>query len=70
MALGLVVIYACGTLWLAYGSFGRTAAGLSSAIAAGVAPFVVADLVKLAAAAGIVPGLWRLVGAEPRGPRL
>jgi len=66
MALGLVVIYACGTLWLAYGTFGRTAVGLSSAIAAGVAPFVLADIVKLAAAAGIVPGLWRLVGTEPR----
>ena len=25
MALGLVVIYTCGTLWLAYGSVGRTA---------------------------------------------
>src|SRR6187399_2237978 len=69
MALGLVVIYTCGTLWLAYGSFGRTAVGLSSAIAAGVAPFVVADLVKLAGAAGIVPGLWRLVGTGPRGSR-
>jgi biotin transport system substrate-specific component len=62
MALGLVVIYTCGTLWLAYGSFGRTAAGLASAVATGVAPFVLADIVKLAAAAGIVPGLWRLVG--------
>jgi biotin transport system substrate-specific component len=62
MALGLVVIYTCGTLWLAYGSFGRTPVGLASAIATGVAPFVLADIVKLAAAAGIVPGLWRLVG--------
>ena len=66
MALGLLVIYAFGTLWLAYGTFGRTAIGLSAAIAAGVAPFVVADVVKLAGAATIVPGLWRLVGAEPR----
>ena len=61
MALGLVVIYACGTLWLAYASVGRTAIGLATAFATGVAPFVIADLVKLAAAAGIVPGLWRLV---------
>ena len=65
MALGLVVIYACGTLWLAYGSFGRTPAGLASAVATGVVPFVVADLVKLAAAAGIVPGLWRLMAPRP-----
>jgi biotin transport system substrate-specific component len=61
MALGLVVIYTCGTLWLAYASVGRTAVGLASAFATGVAPFVVADVVKLAAAAGIMPGLWRLV---------
>jgi biotin transport system substrate-specific component len=61
MAIGLVVIYSCGTVWLAYASVGRTAIGLASAFATGVAPFVIADLVKLAAAAGIVPGLWRLV---------
>ena len=61
MALGLVVIYTCGTLWLAYATVGRTAIGLASAFATGVAPFVIADIVKLAAAAGIVPGLWRLV---------
>jgi len=61
MALGLVVIYTCGTVWLAYASVGRTAIGLASAFATGVAPFVIADIVKLAAAAGIVPGLWRLV---------
>src|SRR5262245_58316234 len=66
MALGLVVIYTCGTLWLAYASVGRTAVGLASAFSTGVAPFVIADVVKLAAAAGIVPGLWRLVGTEPR----
>ena len=61
MALGLMVIYACGTLWLAYASAGRTAVGLASAFATGVAPFVIADVVKLAAAAGIMPSLWRLV---------
>jgi biotin transport system substrate-specific component len=61
MALGLVVVYACGTLWLAYASVGGSAVGLASALATGLAPFVVADIVKLAAAAGIVPGLWRLV---------
>ena len=66
MAIGLVVIYTCGTLWLAYASFGRTAVGLASAFATGVAPFVLADVVKLAAAAGIVPGLWQFV---PRSSR-
>jgi biotin transport system substrate-specific component len=66
MAIGLVIIYTCGTLWLAYASVGRTAIGLASAFATGVAPFVIADIVKLAAAAGIVPGLWHLV---PRSSR-
>ena len=66
MALGLVVIYTCGTLWLAYASVGRTAIGLASAFATGVAPFVIADVVKLAAAAGIVPGLWRLIPPSSR----
>jgi biotin transport system substrate-specific component len=66
MALGLVVIYACGTLWLVYAAAGRTAIGFASAFAAGVAPFVIADVVKLAAAAGIVPGLWRLIPPSSR----
>ena len=66
MALGLVVIYTCGTLWLAYAAVGRTAVGLATAFATGVAPFVIADVVKLAAAAGIVPGLWRLIPPSSR----
>jgi len=66
MALGLVVIYTGGTLWLAYAAVGRTAIGFASAFAAGVAPFVIADVVKLAAAAGIVPGLWRLIPPSSR----
>ena len=66
MAAGLLVIYACGTLWLAYAAAGRAPIGLASAFAAGVAPFVVADVVKLAAAASIVPGLWRLIAPSSR----
>jgi biotin transport system substrate-specific component len=70
MALGLLVIYASGTLWLAsVTGRGGAASSLVAAVATGVAPFVVADLAKLAGAAGIVPGLWRLFGTEPRKPR-
>jgi biotin transport system substrate-specific component len=65
MALGLVIIYASGTLWLASVS----AVTLTAAFATGVAPFIVADVLKLAGAAGIVPGLWRLLGTEPRRPQ-
>ncbi len=65
MLAGLVVIYACGAPWL--GLFARTltgsaAIGLSAAFVSGVLPFVLADVFKLALAAGIVPSLWRLIG--------
>jgi biotin transport system substrate-specific component len=65
MLAGLAVVYTCGALWL--GLFARTATGsaatgLPVAIATGVAPFVLADIVKLLFAAAVVPGLWRLVG--------
>ena len=67
MAAGLTVIYACGTLWLAFFAraiTGSAAVGIEAALAGGVYPFVLPDLVKLAAGAGIVPGLWRLAGAH------
>jgi biotin transporter BioY len=65
MLVGLAIIYTSGTLWLAY--FARLASnsaavGLSAALVSGVYPFVVADLAKLVTAAGITPGLWRLIG--------
>ena len=69
MIAGLAVVYAGGALWLAF--FARQVApaaaplGLGGALAAGVYPFVVADLGKLLIAAGIVPGLWRLFGYVP-----
>jgi biotin transport system substrate-specific component len=67
MLVGLAVIYASGTLWLAYFArlaSGSAAVGLSTALATGVYPFVLADTAKLAAAAGITPGLWRLIGTR------
>jgi biotin transport system substrate-specific component len=65
MLAGLVIVYASGIAWL--GLFARTlsgsaAIGLNAALAAGVYPFLIPDLFKLAAAAGIVPGVWRVVG--------
>lgn len=65
MAAGLAVVYACGIAWLAIvTSFvsGNSTAGFSAALFAGVYPFVLPDMVKLAAAAGIVPSLWTLLG--------
>ena len=65
MFAGLMVIYACGAVWL--GFFVRDAAtgapaGLNAALAAGVYPFILADALKLLAAAGTLPGLWALFG--------
>jgi biotin transport system substrate-specific component len=64
MLAGLLVIYAAGVTWL--GLFARSsegaAPGLSAAFFAGVYPFIVPDLIKLAVAAGLVPALWRLLG--------
>jgi biotin transporter BioY len=40
---------------------------MQTALAAGVYPFIAADLVKLVVAAGIVPSFWRLLGrTDPR----
>jgi biotin transport system substrate-specific component len=65
LVAGLLVVYAAGVAWL--GLFARigtqsAAVGLLPAVMAGVVPFVLADVVKLLAAAGILPGLWRVIG--------
>lgn len=53
---GTIIIYACGVAWLTVllGSFGK-------AVAAGLVPFVVGDIIKLAAAALALPAAWKLV---------
>ena len=65
MFAGLAIIFASRVLWLAL--FARTLAGsepvgLQSALATGLYPFILPDLVKLAVAAGLVPALWRVIG--------
>jgi biotin transport system substrate-specific component len=64
MLAGLIVIYACGVLWL--GLFVSTASsgpvGISAALATGFYPFVVADILKVLLAAAVMPALWRLIG--------
>ena len=66
---GLVVIYACGVTWL--GLFARigsqsAAVGMTAAIAGGLAPFLIADVVKLFMAAAVLPGMWRLCVRDGR----
>jgi biotin transport system substrate-specific component len=65
MLTGLAVIYLGGTLWLAF--FARlggssAATGLAAAVATGIAPFAIADVLKIAVAAGVAPGLWKALG--------
>src|SRR5207302_181693 len=50
MTCGLAVVFAGGVFWLAFG----LARGLSSALAAGFYPFILADVVKLLLAAGVM----------------
>lgn len=64
MLAGLIVVYTAGASMLALVT--RTAGvsifvSLQNAFLAGVAPFIVADVMKILLAAGIVPGLWKLV---------
>src|SRR5437879_8534848 len=60
MAAGLAVVFAGGVLWLAL--VVQPSRGLAGALDAGFTPFVLADLLKLVVAAGIMPGLWWLRG--------
>lgn len=60
MLAGLVVVYAFGVTWLS------VSIGVAGAVAAGVAPFIAADIVKVVAAAGVLPGLWTLLGRASR----
>jgi biotin transport system substrate-specific component len=64
MLCGLLVVFAGGVSWLAF--VVQPARGLSGALASGLVPFVVPDLVKLLLAAGAMPGLWWITGSRGR----
>jgi biotin transport system substrate-specific component len=58
MACGLAVVFAGGVAWLTFIS--RPALGISGAVRVGLTPFIVADVLKLLVAAGVMPSLWWL----------
>jgi len=64
MAAGLAVVFAFGILQLAIVS--RPQLGIGGALAAGFFPFVLADLLKVVAAAGVLPSAWRLTARRLR----
>ena len=63
MACGLAVVFAAGVLWMTIVS---PAVTVSRAVALGVVPFIVPDLLKLLMAAAVMPGLWRITGSASR----
>ncbi len=55
MTAGLGVIFGGGVLWLAKDL------GLGAALAVGLYPFLLVDAVKIAAAAAVMPAVWRFL---------
>jgi biotin transport system substrate-specific component len=62
MAAGLAIVFGCGVAWIAWGP---SSAGIGRAIAAGLMPFLPADLLKIVLAAAVLPSAWWLVGSRP-----
>ncbi|SDQ44906.1 biotin transporter BioY [Thermostaphylospora chromogena] len=58
IGVGTLVIYAVGVPWLML----ATGMDVGTAVAKGVAPFLVGDLIKVLVAAGLLPAAWKLVG--------
>ena len=55
MAVGLSIIFAGGVVWLALGL------GWQAALASGLYPFIVVDLLKIVAAGLILPTAWKFL---------
>jgi biotin transport system substrate-specific component len=64
-AAATVAVYACGVPWL----MAFLQIGLAEALAIGVAPFLVGDAIKAAAAALLLPTAWRVLGTGRHGAR-
>jgi biotin transport system substrate-specific component len=59
MFAGLVVIFAFGVAWMAWGLIPL---GVDRALRAGFYPFVPADILKVLLAATVLPAAWRFLG--------
>jgi biotin transport system substrate-specific component len=56
MACGLMIVFTSGVSWLAL--YVNPGHGISAALAAGLYPFIIKDLVKLLLAAAVMPRVW------------
>lgn len=61
MALGTVIIYTMGALWLAHKLNVPVATGEQNALTMGVTPFLVGDFIKMAIAGLAAPAVWATV---------
>ncbi len=61
MAIGIAVIYALGATWLA------TFIGVEKAVQLGVAPFLLADALKILLATALMPLAWKAAKKFSRG---
>jgi biotin transport system substrate-specific component len=63
MLVAEAITFALGFAWLAWflATPNGTGLGMAGAFSAGVAPFVLGDLLKIVLAAAAVPAVWRLV---------
>ena len=64
MICGLAIVFAGGILWLSIAS--RPPITFAAALATGFVPFIIPDLLKLLAAAAVMPALWRITGSASR----
>lgn len=64
MGAGLLVLYVGGVGRLAFGP--PAPLGTQAALVAGFYPFILADLMKIAAGAILLPQLWRFLGSDSR----
>jgi biotin transport system substrate-specific component len=66
MALGNLIIYVVGVagLMLLVPTLSGRPMTLTTALAAGVLPFLIFDAIKIAAAAGLLPGTWKLINSR------
>jgi biotin transport system substrate-specific component len=64
MTLGSVIIYAFGATWLAIDLGIPLATGETNAIALGVAPFLVGDVIKMCLAGAATASTWRFVNRK------
>lgn len=61
MLAGTAVIYVCGAVWLAYSLNIPIANGETNALALGVVPFLVGDMIKMLIAGLAAPAAWLAV---------